>query len=59
MCAAVETYGDERELKGKKEEKIETAKNLRKMEMDVSFIAKALNVTPDEVSKWLGDNQTQ
>ena len=55
MCKAIEAYGEEQKLEGK----IETAKNLKEMGMDVSFIAKALKVTSDVVNKWLGIGQVQ
>ena len=45
---------DRVEEKGKIEGKIEAAKNLQEMGMDVSFIAKALKVTEDVVKSWLG-----
>ncbi len=47
----------EGEEKGTLKTKIETAKNLKEMGMDISFIAQALKVTSDVVARWLGMQQ--
>ncbi len=54
VCNLSQSVLEQGKIEGKLEEKIETAKNLHEMGMDISFIARALKVTSDVVGTWLG-----
>ena len=58
MCKAIETYGDQRELQGKKEQAIETAlKMIARGKLTLEEIAEDSGLTLEEV-KELADKRT-